>query len=75
MTISRDMPALESAINEESWEYLYENFTRLALALRQEVRSGATPEEIRRWAAHKTGREALALRLEQAAAYLATVGV
>ena len=71
MTTFRDLPALGAAINRESYEWLTDNLPWLADALRSEVSSGATPAQVRQFVMRQTQRPALALRLEQAAAYLA----
>lgn len=68
--IVRELPHLEAAINEESWEWLVETAPGLAEALRRQVAEGAGPEEVRRYALRLTQRPALALRLRQAAAHL-----
>jgi hypothetical protein len=65
-----EMVELERAVNEESWEWLWDTYPALAAALQVEVRRGRTAEEVRRWALRYTGRPALALRLEQAAGHL-----
>lgn len=70
--IYRDLPTLGAAINAESYEWLMDNLPALADALRHEVNAGATPEQIRQYAMRQAQRPALALRLQQAAAYLAT---
>lgn len=71
MTTLRTMAALGAAINQESYEWLTDNLPELADAVQTEVNAGATPDEIRRFALLKTQRPALAMRLQQAAAYLA----
>jgi hypothetical protein len=64
------LPDLEIALNEESWLWLCDNVPVLAKAIQQEVNRGATDTVIRQYVMRKTQRHALALRCEQAAAYL-----
>ena len=68
--ILRDMPDLDAAIFAESWAWLNDNATILADAVARQVRSGASPEEIRQHVMRRTQRDALALRCQQAAAHL-----
>lgn len=70
MAIIRTMPALQAAIDEESFEFVMEHFPALGEAVAAEVSKGALPEEIGRFVARLTNRPALALRLEQAARHL-----
>lgn len=72
MTITRTLPALQAAIDEESYQFLSENYPELADAVTVEIAQGALPEEIGRFAARLTQRPALALRLEQAARFVLT---
>lgn len=74
MTTYRTLPALRTALDAESWEYLQDNWPALAQALRDEVNGGATPADIRRFVMTYSGRPALAARMEQAAAHLAAEG-
>jgi len=71
--IYQDMPDLDSAINEESYDFLSDRWPLLAEAVTIEVKRGAKPVEIRRHIMRKTYREALALRCEQAACHLAAI--
>jgi len=64
------MESLEKAVNEESWEWLRDQYPGMATALETEVKRGATADDIRRWALRYTRREPLALRLQQAAGFL-----
>jgi len=59
-----------SALNEISWYWLSDNHPRLAEAIETEVDRGATPKAIRRYVVRRTQRIELALRCEQAAAFL-----
>jgi hypothetical protein len=70
MTIHRAMPALEEALNEQSWEWLQREAPNVAAAVATEVRSGASPADIRRQVMRRTQRDKLAARCEQAALYL-----
>lgn len=67
-----EMPEIEAAIAEESWEWLQDNAPKLATAVRAEAARGRTPEQVRRFVLAKVGlhRLALAVRCEQAAAHL-----
>lgn len=71
--IVRELPHLEAAINEESWQWLMDNAPMLADALQREIEAGATAEEVRQAAMRMTQRPALVLRLRQAARYLMAV--
>ena len=70
--ILRDMPAIDAAINEESWTWLQDYVPIMAQAVADEVKRNATPEQIRRHVMTQTQgqRPALAARCGQAAAYL-----
>lgn len=72
--IDKDMPDLEKAVNEESWEWLQDNLPGMAQAVQKEVGRGHTPQAIRRHLMQRTGRQALAMRVEQAAAWLKEAG-
>lgn len=69
--ITKQFPALDRAINEESYDWLWDNVPALAAAVVDEVRRGAKPSEIRRYVMQRTQRDALAARCEQAAAWAA----
>lgn len=69
--IAKQLPALDLAINEESWLWLDDNVPLLARAVQTEVKRGASAAQIKRYVIQRTGREAIALRCEQAAAFLA----
>jgi hypothetical protein len=70
--IVRDMPAVEAAINEDSWNYLQDAWPEMAAAVAKEVQRGVQPDEIRRYVLRKVGeqRSPIALRCAQAAAHL-----
>lgn len=72
MSIHRDLPHIDHAASAESWEYLYEQAPLWADAVAEEVRAGASPEEIFKGVLRRVGahREALALRCKLAAQYL-----
>lgn len=72
MTIVRTMPALQAAIDEESFEFVMDLYPALGEAVAAEVARGVQPEEIGRYVARLTQRPALALRLEQAARHVAS---
>ena len=69
-----DMPAIDAAINEESWSWLQDFVPIMAQAVAEEVKRNASPEQIRRHVMKQTQgqRPALAARCGQAAAYLAS---
>ena len=72
MPIIQDMPAVEAAINEESWEWLSENVPVLAEAIQMEVvNRNASPKQIKHFVMKATQRERLAARCYQAACYVA----
>jgi hypothetical protein len=70
MTITINLSPLEAAYNRESWEYLLRESPLIADALAQVVKSGASPDAVRKFTMRHTGRAAIAARVEQAAAYL-----
>ena len=73
MMILREMPAIDAAINEESWGWLQDYVPVMAQAVAEEVKRNASPDDIRRHVMKQTQgqRPALAARCGQAAAYLA----
>ena len=73
--IIKDLPALDAAINEESWLWLQDCLPSLADALAKEVIRGAGADDIRRHVLRKTHRHALSMRCSQAAAHLITTQV
>lgn len=69
---TRQLPRLAAALNRASYEWLADELPDVADALVAEVEAGATAAELRQFTMRYTGRAALAARIEQAAAYLAT---
>lgn len=63
---------LDSVLDEESWDWLNDNFPPLAISVSRAVEKGLTPEEIKRRVIQRLGahREALAQRCELAAKHL-----
>lgn len=70
MSATVDMAEIEAAIDAESADWLEEANRALYDAIVAGVRRGATPAQIRRFVMYRCGREALALRCEQAARHL-----
>ena len=69
--ITQKMPDVEAAINEESWEWMSDNFPTLAEAIFNEVHArNANPEQIRYFVMKSTQREKLAARCFQAAQHV-----
>lgn len=63
---------LDSVLDEESWDFLNDNYPPLALSVQKAVDKGLTPEEIKRRVVERIGahRLPLAQRCEAAARYL-----
>jgi hypothetical protein len=70
MSATVDMAEIEAAIDAESADWLEEANRALYDAIVTGVRRGATPAQIRRFVMYRCGREALALRCEQAARHI-----
>ena len=70
MTTTINMEPLSAAFNRQSWEWLQDEAPDIAAALVQVMARGASPEDVRRFTMHYTGRAAMAARVEQAAAHL-----
>lgn len=70
MTPVISLAPLEAAYNRDSWEWLQREAPTIADALAQVVKSGASPDDVRRFTMRHTGRAAIAARVEQAAAHL-----
>lgn len=70
MTTRIDLDEIEAAIDAESAEWLEDANAVLYDAIVAGVRRGATPEQIRAFVLRRCGREALALRCEQAARHI-----
>lgn len=70
--MSDKFATLDSVLEEESYEYLLDNFPPLAAAVQKAVAAGVSAEDIRRRVMQKLGthREALAQRCELAARHL-----
>ena len=73
MSITRELPTLAAALNEQSYQWLMSELPGVADALAVEVGRGATPADLRRFTERHTGRTPLAARVEQAAAHLAAM--
>lgn len=69
-----ELPAIGRALNSISWEWLNTNHPELAEAIEMEVARGATPEQVKRFVTARTYRTELALRCQQAAAWLVENG-
>lgn len=63
---------LDRVLDEESWDYLNDNYPALAISVQTEVGKGNSPEAIKRRVIGRIGahREPLAQRCENAARYL-----
>lgn len=63
---------LDQVLEQESWDYLSDNFPPLATAVQKAVAQNVSAEDIRRRVVQKLGahREALATRCELAAKHL-----
>lgn len=71
MTVIQDMPAVEAAINEESWDWLSDNVPILAEAIHSEITiRNASAKQIKHFVMKSTQRERLAARCYQAACYV-----
>lgn len=71
---SFSLQAIGDALDEISWEWLSDNYPRLAEAIKTEAERGATPDQVRRYVMQQTQRLELALRCEQAARWLMATG-
>lgn len=65
--MTRPMEALEQALDAESLTWLLTQHPAIAEAIENAVRSGATPEDIKRAVIRHTQRSELAMRCQQAA--------
>ena len=72
--IIHELPAIDAAIDEESWDWLQDVLPSMAMAVATEVRRGVGADEIHRHVMQRTQRPALAMRCSQAAQHLATNG-
>jgi len=68
--MTKPMEALERALDQESLNWLLTQHPQIAEAIEGAVRSGATPQDIKRAVIRHTQRVELALRCEQAARWL-----
>lgn len=66
------MPALQKALDRESYEWLAANVPDVLTALETEMKNGRTPRETRLFVLREYGREELAARIEQAARHIAS---
>ena len=64
-----EMPALEEALEEDSWSWLETNAPKLAAAVREEVGRGVTPEAMM-WLVREHERPKLATVVFYAARFL-----
>ncbi len=66
---------LDRVLDEESWNYLNDNYPDLAITVQRSVGKGLTPEEISRRVVQRVGahRLPLAQRTESAARHLWTL--
>lgn len=72
MSIQRDMPDIDKALNESSWDWLQDTAPELASAIEAEAKRRTPPTTIYRYVLKRIGlhREPLALRCRQAAEHL-----
>lgn len=61
---SPDMPALQRALDQESYEWMSANVPDILRALETEIANGHTPYEARMLVVQHSGREELAARVE-----------
>jgi len=71
MTVKARFDALDAALDAASWEWLEQTHPGVAQALIQEMQRGADPEGVKLHVLRRTSRPELALRLQQAARFLA----
>lgn len=67
------MPALERALDAESYEWLATNQPDILTAIEIEIANGHTPEQIKWRVLRRTNRFEIAMRCEQAARHVASV--
>jgi hypothetical protein len=67
---SFSLQAIGDALDEISWDWISDNYPRLAEAIKTEIDRGATPDQVRRYVMQQTQRLELALRCEQAGRWL-----
>lgn len=64
------MPALQQALDRESYEWLAENMPPILEALEAEIQNGRTPEQVHLFVLGEYSRPELAQRLRQAARHV-----
>ena len=64
------MPALERALDAESYEWLATNQPDILTAIETEIGNGHTPEQIKWRVLRRTNRLEIAMRCEQAARHI-----
>ena len=64
------MPALQRALDQESYEWMSANQPDILRALEIEIGNGHTPYQARMLVLQHSGREDLAARIEQAARHI-----
>ncbi len=64
------MPALQRALDQESYEWMSANQPDILRALEVEIGNGNTPYQARMLVLQHSGREDLAARIEQAARHI-----
>lgn len=70
--MSKTLPKLGAAFDKQSYEWLVDENEDIAAALAEEVSSGATPEDVRRFVMTHIGsdRTGMAMRCMSAARFL-----
>jgi hypothetical protein len=66
------MKRLGEQLDHESYEWLLAHHPAIAVALEDEIKAGATADEVRKFVIQQTQRPELAYRCEQAARWLAS---
>jgi len=76
MSVIRDMPGIDGAINAESWEWLQSAWPELAGAVADEARRNTPARDVYRHVLQQVGwnREPLAQRCRQAMEHLQSNG-
>ena len=70
----RDLTRIGQELDRISYQWLGDTHPRLAAAIELEVRSGASPADVRRYVMRQTQRVELAMRCEQAARWVMVEG-
>lgn len=70
--MSKTLPKLGAAFDRQSWQWVQDEDEDIAAALADEVNSGATPEDVRRFIVAHIGsdRTGMAMRCMSAARHL-----